>query len=66
VTKTESDPSLSAHHASAFFAFAPLNFAFGASFFFRWLSRMWLARETATLRRSGRYPRFAVLPTTDR
>jgi hypothetical protein len=49
---------------SAFLAFAPRNFGAGVSFFSLWLNFTALALATASCLKSGRYPFFAVEPTT--
>jgi hypothetical protein len=54
-------PNHSSFSAAAFFALTPRIFFSGASFFGRCACRRADARETASARRSDRYPNFAVL-----
>lgn len=46
--------------ADAFLAALPRSFFAGESFFGNWDARMWDARETASARRSARYPDLAT------
>ena len=55
-----SSPLCYGYAFSAFFAFAPLSFFSGVSFFSLWESMIALALATASLFRSARYEFFAV------